>query len=202
MSARLPPILDRVESLGHKVFDGGHAYNLNIIGIRSVNRSANSFDDLLACAYREDKNGAWIVRYWQVTTDPGKFTLENPEVYGTSRGTAIICEGQYRGAYRLDMHRGKYIALCQREAPIKVYRDNNQDDVLDMDPSSVEEGFFGCNIHKAGANSVNVDRWSAGCTVFARSRDYDQFIRLCRKQIQAHPNWKPTFTYTVIQETQ
>ena len=197
MSAKLPPILDRVQALGHKVFTKG-AYNLNIIGIRSAERKANSFDDLLCCAYRDEADGAWIVRYWQVTTDPGRFTLANPEVYGRKEGTAIICEGQYRGAYKLDMHRGKYVALCQRSAPIKVYRDNNLDDVIDMDPDTIQEGFFGCNIHKAGTHSTRVDKWSAGCTVFARSKDFDLFIDLCRRQIETHPNWKPTFTYTVI----
>ena len=196
----LPPLLVQVKALGHKVFDGGHAYNLNIIGIRSECRLSNSFDDLLCCAYREKKDGGWIIRYWQATTDPGKFTLNHPEVYGSALGTAVICEGQYRGAYRLDLHRGKYVALCQRAAPIKVYRDNNRDDIIDMNPDSIQEGFFGCNIHRAGTSSTNVDRWSAGCTVFARSKDFAEFINLCKKQIETHPNWNSSFTYTVIKE--
>ena len=200
MSERLPLLLERVAALGHRVFDGGHAYNLNIVGIRSESRRSNSFDDRLACAYRETAGGPWVVRYWQVTTDPGKFTLKNPTVYGSKKGTAIVCEGQYLGAYRLDMHRGRYIALCQRNGPVKVYRDNNRDDVIDMDPDTIEQGFFGCNIHKAGTNSKNVDRWSAGCTVFARSKDFAELISLCREQITTHPEWSPAFTYTLIRE--
>ena len=195
----IPAILKHVQSLGYRIFDGGHAHNLNIIGIRN-SKNVNSFNDFLCCVYRETEDGAWTVKYWPATTDPGKFCLENPEVYGTSAGTAIIVPGQYRGVYKLDLHRGKYEALCQRNGKIKVYRDGNRDDVLDMDPDTIQEGFFGCNIHKAGANSTQVDKWSAGCQVFARSKDFDELIALCHKQIETHPTWAPSFTYTLITE--
>jgi hypothetical protein len=200
MSHMLPPILIQVKSLGHKVFEGDHAYDLNIIGIRSDNHRSNRFDDLLCCAYREREGGPFVIKYWPATTDPGTFCLEHPEVYGTAAGTAIIVPGQYRGAYKLDLHRGKYEALCQRNGPIKVYRDGNRDDIIDMDPSTIQEGFFGCNLHKAGANSTNVDKWSAGCQVFARDSDFEELLFLAHKQIETHPTWAPTFTYTLIRE--
>ena len=195
----IPALLQHVQSLGHKVFDGGQPYNLNIIGIRNKEQG-NSFNDFLCCAYREEKDGPWIVKYWEATTDPGRFCLENPEVYGTSAGTAIIVPGQYRGVYKLDLHRGKYEALCQRNGKIKVYRDGNRDDIVDMDPDTIQEGYFGCNIHKAGKDSTRVDKWSAGCQVFARSADFDELIALCHKQIETHPTWKQAFTYTLITE--
>ncbi|MCW4027963.1 MAG: hypothetical protein NWE76_10840 [Candidatus Bathyarchaeota archaeon] len=193
----LPPILEKVRSLGFKVFDGPEAYDLNIIGIRSSNPRANMFDDLLCCAYREERGGPWVVRYWEATTDPGKYYLQNPLDSG---GTAIIVEGQYRGAYGLGTHAGQYEALCQINGKIKVYRDANRDEVLDHDSESIQEGYFGCNIHKAGANSLNVDKWSAGCQVFAREEDFNELISLCKKQLQEHPSWTPAFTYTLIKE--
>lgn len=195
----IPAILKHVQSLGYRIFDGGHAYNLNIIGIRA-HQNGNSFNDFLCCAYREREDGPWTVKYWAATTDPGEFCLENPEVYGTEAGTAIVVPGQYRGVYKLDLHRGKYEALCQRNGKIKVYRDGNKDDVLDMDPDTIQEGYFGCNIHKAGANSTQVDKWSAGCQVFARSSDFEALLSLCHKQIEHHPTWAPAFTYTLITE--
>ena len=107
----IPALLKHVQSLGYRIFDGGHAYNLNIIGIRN-SQNVNSFNDFLCCVYREEEDGPWVVKYWAATTDPGKFCLENHEVYGTEAGTAIVVPGQYRGVYKLDLHRGKYEALC------------------------------------------------------------------------------------------
>ncbi|HIA03802.1 MAG TPA: hypothetical protein EYN66_18175 [Myxococcales bacterium] len=201
MGDMLPPLLLQLKTLGHKVFDGPGAYDLNIIGIRSANPQPNKFDDLLCCAYREHVNGPFVIKYWPATTDPGTFCLENPEVYGTEAGTAIVAEGQYRGAYKLDLHRGSYTALCQRSGPIDIYRDGNRDDKVDMEPGSLQRGVFvGCNIHKAGENSTNVDNWSAGCQVFKKSSDFAELILLCRKQISHHPDWAATFTYTLIKE--
>ena len=106
-------------------------------------------------------------------------------------GTAIMKEGQYRGAYKIGKHRGKYDALVQTGGRVTVWRDNNRDSTLDMaDPS---EGYFGINIHKAGAFSANVDKWSAGCQVFANTDDFNEFMSICRKQ-----PW-PKFSYTLIE---
>ena len=64
-----PVILERIESLGFAVFDGG-SYDLNLFGIRAKNRNAGKFDDLLGCAWLDGADG-WRVRYWPATTDPG-----------------------------------------------------------------------------------------------------------------------------------
>ena len=41
-----PSVLEQIEKLGYKVFDGG-PYDLNLFGIRAKNRTANEFN--LAC---------------------------------------------------------------------------------------------------------------------------------------------------------
>ena len=191
----LPLLLQHVEAQGFATFDGGYAYNLNIVGIRSTNAAAGNFDDAIACAYRKTIGGAWHVKYWPATTDAGKFWLSNPLDVD---GTAILKEGQYRGAYVLGRHRGQYEALTQAE-PVTVWRDNNRDYILDRFEGSEQTGLYGINIHKAGVRSSLVGRWSAGCQVFARAADFDQLIELCHKQIASNPTWRPRFTYTLLE---
>lgn len=191
-----PPILDQVAEAGHAVFDAG-PYDLNIIGWRSSNSRAGYFDDRLCVCYR-DANLTWTVKWFKCTTDPGLHWLQNPS---RSAGCAVLVPGQYRGVYKLDKHRGKYEALCQRNGAVKVYRDNNKDSVLDFDPGSIEEGYFGINIHRAHADKdvAQIGKYSAGCQVIQSANDFAQLIDLCKMQINYHPTWT-SFTYTLMEE--
>ena len=187
-----PPILDYVESLGYKVFESG-AYNVNIIGVRSAEHTANSFDDVIHCVFKDDDD-KWVHKSWFCTTEPGSYWLENPT---NVNGTAILVPGQYRGVWKIDKHQGKYDALCQRNGKVKTYRDSNKDDIVDCDVESITEGFYGINIHKAGAHSTQVDRWSAGCQVFANAKDFAEFMDICYK---ARDKWGNSFSYTLVPE--
>ena len=103
------------------------AYNLNIIGVRAAGEQMNkSFDDVIILIYKTP-TGAWNRQIYQVTTDPGRYYMLNP---ATRKGTAILVPGQYRSAYEIGLHRGKYKALCQRKH-VKVYRDANKNDIYD-----------------------------------------------------------------------
>lgn len=178
---------------GYAYFTEG-CYNLNIIGVRASGRQINnSFDDVIVLTYKSPKEG-WQRQVYQVTTDPGRYYMLNPS---NIRGTAILVPGQYRGAYEIDKHRGKYLALCQRK-PVKVYRDNNKNNVYDWDINTLEEGLFGINIHKAGKLSTRVDTWSAGCQVFASETDFKCFMNYCNKQIAN--GFGNKFTYTLLKE--
>jgi hypothetical protein len=178
---------------GYAYFTNG-AYNLNIIGVRAAGRNiTNSFDDVLVLIYKSP-SGQWQRQIYNITTDPGRYYMLNPT---TRKGTAILVPGQYRGAYQIDKHRGKYLALCQRK-PVKVYRDNNKNQIYDWDINSLDEGMFGINIHKAGRLSQRVDTWSAGCQVFASETDFKAFMNYCTKQIQNKLGDK--FTYTLLKE--
>tara|TARA_R110000824_G_scaffold99093_2_gene236144 strand:- start:7717 stop:8286 length:570 start_codon:yes stop_codon:yes gene_type:complete len=187
-----PYLLDAVSEIGHAVFESG-LYNLNIIGIRSKNHQPNKFDDRLCVVYKDEQG--WITRTWKITTEPGKYWLENP---GNVSGTAILVPGQYRNAYKIGKHRGKYDALTQQNGVVKVYRDDNRDDIIDAEVGTEEKGYFGINIHKAGQRSTQIDKWSAGCQVFAFADDFDDFMSICRKQTSAR-GWR-TFTYTLVEE--
>ena len=188
----LPPTLAHIKSLGHKVFDDPKRdYDLNIFGIRNSNGETNAFDDLIGMFYMWD--GTWRGHFWAGTVDPGLYWLENPS---NLKGTAVLCPGQYRGVYEIGKHRGQYDALTQ-VGPMRVWRDPDRDKHIDT-WGEVDEGFFGINIHKAGKVSTRVDKWSAGCQVFKESRDFEEFMDLCRKQISFN-GWN-TFTYTLIDE--
>ena len=186
----LPFILQAVSSLGHKVFTDGD-YNLNIIGVRNKDPQPDAFDDMICCVFKEE--GQWVTYSWPVTTDPGNYYLNNPT---NVDGTAILVPGQYRGVYKIDMHRGEYPALCQREGVVNVWRDRNKDSILDYGKNETE-GYFGINIHRATSRgaSENVGRWSAGCQVFQSASDFALFMELC--ECQRSLGFE-TFTYTLI----
>ena len=83
---------------------------------------------------------------------------------------------------------------------VKVYRDANKDGVYDYDESTVDEGLFGINIHRAtalsGKTSTYIDKWSAGCQVIANNDDWHEFLDICEK---ARDTWNNNFTYTLIE---
>ena len=77
-----------------------------------------------------------------------------------SKGCAILVPGQYRGSHKLRLHQGRYLALGQQRS-VKVYRDRDKDGHYDFDESTIDEGLFGINIHRAtkyvGKTSTYVD---------------------------------------------
>jgi hypothetical protein len=177
---------------GYTFFTKGD-YNLNIIGVRHKgSKVTNHFDDCLVVIYNTNDKQE-VRRVFSCTTLPGKKAMEHPTAI---KGTAILKEGQYRGAYQIGYHKGKYKALCQKK-PLIVYRDNNKDQVYDLSPISIDRGIFGINIHKAGNDSTLVDGWSYGCHVFSKSIDFNAFMRLVEKSANIYGN---SFTYTLINE--
>lgn len=180
-----------VKSKGYVWFEGSKDYDVNIVALRNSStgqKVTNVFDDVMTLSYKI--NNQWHFKSWPVTTDPGKkgvLEFHNPN------GVARLIEGQYRGAYVIGLHQGKYEALKQAKK-VKVYRDSNRD--LAYNENRVQEGVFGINIHKAGVDSTYVENWSEGCTVFKKSADFEEFMSICRKAKQIHGN---SFTYTLIE---
>jgi hypothetical protein len=191
----VPRLIHAMEARGHAVFrSDGQPFNLNIVGVRHRGRESNRFDDAIAAFWRY--RGEWHLRRWRVTTDPGTHFLLRPL---RAEGTAILAAGQYRGVYRIDLHAGRYEALCQRLGAVKVYRDNNRDSTLDLDPRKHHVGWFGINIHRANPSGITalVNRHSAGCQVFQDATDFEEFMGLCRS---ARSRWGDKFTYTLLHE--
>ena len=197
-------IAERLQSVmtekGYIFFDKG-SFNVNIVGIRSSDRKANNFDDTILLAYR-NKKGTWEVVSSVATTDPGKHYLVDSPV--NDRGTAILVPDQYRGVYHVDIHAKSnknfaHEALCQRGNVLKVWRDNNRNNILDHKPESIEEGWFGVNIHRSKSSGAAnyVGAYSAGCQVFKNSTDFETFMGIIRKSKDKYGN---SFTYTLLDE--
>lgn len=191
----LPAILHRARQAGHVVFTEG-TLNVNLIAIRELDPISNRFGCLFTATYREP-DGSWVSRGYPCTTNPGHYWLENP---GRVEGTAILVPGQYRGAYELGEHRGKYRALVQRR-PVNVWRDDNRDEVLDWGDGPGTPGYYGINVHRASAHGPvdDVDRWSAGCIVLQDPNHFQELISICYSSM-AH--WGKSFTLTLLAENQ
>ena len=182
-----------VKAKGHVWFEGAKDYDLNIVGVRNAATGGtvtNVFDDQLTVSYIVA--GTWQFASWPATTDPGKKGVL--EFHNTA-GVARLVEGQYRGSHTIRLHQGKYEALGQAKN-VKVYRDANKD--LTYNEDKIQEGVFGINIHKAGADSTYVENWSEGCQVFKKSADFDGFMAICREARKIHGN---SFSYTLIRST-
>lgn len=192
----LSKILSTLEAKKYKIFDNDtKPYNLNLVGLRTADMTPNSFNDWEYVFWREA--GSWNSIKFKITTDPGQYYLKNPL---SEVGTAIVAPGQYSGMWALGKHKGLYPALVQ-VAPCTVIRDFNRDDKLDYSSAKKETGLFGINNHRAVENgrSIMVDKWSAGCQVFADFFDFEIFMRIVSEAVK---NWTSNFTYTLITESE
>ena len=174
--------------------ESNKGYDVNIVGVRNMStgqKVTNVFDDHLTISFKDEK-GVWQFYIWMATTDPGKKGVLE---YHNKDGVARLVANQYRGSHMIRLHQGKYEALGQQK-PVKVYRDANKD--LNYDETKVTEGLYGINIHKAGQDSTWVENWSEGCQVFKRVKDFDEFMKICKKSAKIHGN---SFTYTLLQST-
>ena len=201
---------------GYAYFTAGY-YNLNIIGIRAagnvgrgqtvaenmkrgqphVSRPVtNQFDDIFVVEYNTPAR-LKVREVFAGTTEPGRYYMRHPS---NAKGTAILVPGQWRGMWRVDWHRGKYKALCQRTVPVRVFRDANRNEVYDLLPDKQDYGIFGINMHRSVSvgEAVAVDKYSAGCQVFQRASDFARMMYLAQQQIsEGHGN---SFTYTLLDE--
>ena len=184
-----------VKAKDYKWFEDGD-YNVNIVGIRNMatgTRVTNKFDDHITVSYKDE--GEWKFHCFECTTDPGDDWMDNPM---NSKGCAILVPGQYRGSHKLRSHQGRYLALGQQRS-VKVYRDRDKDGHYDFDDTTIDEGLFGINIHRAtkyaGKTSTYVDKWSAGCQVIASNDNWHAFLDICQT---ARDKWSNNFTYTLL----
>ena len=178
---------------GYAYFTNGK-YNLNIIGVRRAGaKVTNQFDDYIVVEYI-DMYGIKTRDVFPATTDPGLSSMTKPM---STKGCAILVPGQYRSSWMIGYHKGKYEALVQCK-PLKVYRDNDKDNVYDLNPKTIEEGNFGINIHKSGDDSTIVNGWSAGCQVLKRKVNFDKLMKLAHYQFSQGMGAR--YTYTLINE--
>lgn len=194
-----PEILNKIEQMGYVIFDDGD-YDLNIIAVRNLDNNANQYDDKLHVCYL--LKGSWREHVFQVSTDPGRYWLEKEDY----KACAIYKHPQQaRGAYKIGKHRGEYEALVQVQ-PVQYWRDGNKDDKADYGGNGEHDGKvykakIGLNIHRSTTleiGSHEINRWSAGCIVFSRPKEFETFMDLCKSQIKSLSYH--TFTFTIIAE--
>lgn len=159
--------------------------DFQIIGVRSKTNIPNKFDDLIGLI--ENNTITWFTG----TTNPGTHWLKN---LLNKAGAALLKPGQYLDTYKLDLHQGKYLALCQRK-PVTVYRDGDKDDIAE-ETKVTEIGLFGINIHRANPSAISsiIDRWSAGCQVLNNPIDFNYLIKRCQE------SKLKDFSYTLLNE--
>jgi hypothetical protein len=175
---------------GYEIYS--RPFELNIVGLRSKSVIPNRFDDEIHVFYKISKS-QWVYHVFKATTDPGTYWLKQPM---QPQGTAILDQGQYKGAYKLGLHKGQYLALVQAK-PVNFIRDYNRDAVLDFNNGNKMSGMIGIDIHRANVQGETkyVDRNSAGCQVFENASDFALFLKLCEKHRQLYGN---SFTYSLI----
>lgn len=167
-------------------------YHLNLVGVRDTS-NVNSFNDRLIYYYF-DKAGTPVVgEISQFTTEPGLKSLQYPV---NPKGCSILTEGWHPALWRKGLHKGKYDAFVQN-ASVKVYRDKNRDNKYDMNPTAVDNGIFGINLHRANEarTSTIVDGWSAGCQVVANPLEFKKLLAVRDLAIKAG---QKTFSYMLL----
>ena len=187
-----PALLSVCRSKGYVVFTKDRDYDLNIIGVRSNNRTPGLFDDRIYVIYRE--LGEWIEESYEATTDPSMEQHLNPT---NNKGVAILKAGQYRGVWTLDMHRGKYLALCQRGAVVTVWRDRDMNRTSNH--RNLDTGWFGINLHRAHPYHLvaTTKHYSSGCQVIRSPADWARLLSLCT--LQAENGLGSKYSYTLLE---
>ena len=188
--------IEIAKELHYPIFKSNDSYpiNLNIWGIRSNNKCTTHYNDVIAVFYNEviDDGDVWNLHLFEATTDPSDLLLEQPV---NDAGTAILAEGYHKSLWEIGKHKAQYIALVQAN-PCYIYRDNNEDVIMDLDTLSYGE--FGINLHHAANTKVQeeIGHYSAGCQVIKDIHQWnDVFIPLVKKAVG-----KGTQSYILINE--
>jgi hypothetical protein len=172
-------------------------YHLNIFGIRETCFVNDTFSDYIGIAYEDDLCEKKVDLY-PATTDPALVYLRNPL---NKNGTIIMLENQYRRCYRIGTH-GRtgnfpYTALEQC-APMDYVRDNNKDNVLDIDRSKKISGIFKTNLHRCSGYKIVrfISRYSEGCQVIQDPKHFDELMVTAKRQQSL--GWGDKCSYTLF----
>lgn len=175
---------------------------LNLHGVRSRISQSNKFDDLGGIAWIDEKGQKNLFNFW-MTTDPGKYYLQNPM---KKDGCIIVVPNQYIEVYGRGLHNGSYECFKQAK-PMLYVRDYNKDTIIDFelyrDPEQLRLrafwGMNGTNFHRASQWKIlqAVERYSAGCQVVQRPETFKKLIDLRDKSVEfGYSFWD----YTLFEE--
>lgn len=128
-----------------------------------------------------------IFKSFNANTDPSKYR----KGYGKSedtKGIASLNPGIYY-SYSFDLHRSKYLALCQIKNEVTVTRDG--------EPDYLDTGYFGINIHYGGNTTTS----SLGCQTIPPSQ-WDDFIDtvVSEAKLENGEHWRSmTIPYVLLE---
>jgi len=175
---------------------------LNLHGIRSRESKSDKFDDVGGVAWIDEAGKQQYWDFW-ITTDPGKYYLQNPM---NKDGCIIMVPGQYIEVYGKGLHNGSYECFKQAK-PMYYVRDYNKDTILDFelyrDPAQLKiRGFWGMNhtnLHRASKWKILqwIERYGAGCQVVQRPETFKKLIALRDKSTAFGFNF---WDYTLFEE--
>lgn len=207
----LEKISETFQRLNYQLFIEGD-YNLNLIGVRNSSRVGGRWDDLFMMVYKE--GGKFKIDAYEATTDPGQTELTVPSFPEAKKnGTAIMAPGQYRGLWSSVgwdgnhfYHQGKARGL-QQHGKVRLYRDNNRNETLDLDPATlIDYGpNAGINLHPFWGGKQDFDRvysWSAGCQVVRCNGNSAKWAKIMNLIDKASAIWDTKFTYTLLTQEQ
>ena len=153
---------------------------VNIFGLRDTSDMSRSvWNDFIGIATLGK------VFLYRGTCDPSAYWTSVGGAATDKKGVAHICLGWYPRAYQVGYHgvsspSFKHEALLQ-VGKVKIWRDGNNNFRQD-DSDIIQEGWFGCNIHRASAvgKEATIGRYSAGCQVVQDPDDFKEFMAVIK----------------------
>lgn len=194
LDLKLEDIKKLYKKKGYPFYERGN-FNLNFFGIRQNDHDSHitgQWDDVLGITYKHPSKG-WLLFLYPASVDAGTYYSERPL---NSKGTAFLVEGHYRGLYSRGIHNRKYEALRQ-VSNVKVYRDNTKDNIIDLDPSTIEEGIFYTNVHCSFERKSNY-KSSAGCQITKARYSDDEYWQFLWHFDKSAEIWGNKFSYSLF----
>lgn len=173
---------------------------MNVWGIRKRFGKTDLFDDALGLSC-VDEHGNSVHLVHEATVDPGLFYLKNELL--NPKGTFILKPGQYRGCWEKGKHKGKYVALVQKQGYQKFegWRDNRLDGEIQRQldaQGNYYRDVTGLNMHRSGETLSNIiGKFSAGCQVRRMNAQHKAIMAVIDKSLLRFGN---SFSYILLDE--
>lgn len=216
VSPDIEVLLEVLRHKKYKIFT--RPYEVNSIGVRYQypgQEYSDKFKDRMYALWK-DKNGQWKMKYWAISTIPGKLPSKSDrakyktlkDAVGPGRGgLGILKPAQFIDVFYMDYHKGssKDARAMKTKGKQLCYRDTNYGSAKitysSEDKSNKSGGAnFAMYIHKAyssgaGKNTYGVQSWSEGCQVFQDPKCLNQYFDLCEVHKGKYGN---SFSYSLI----
>jgi hypothetical protein len=174
MSAILPPGKPRLSTLELlKLLEpfaiNRERYPIVVVGVRGYYRDTMGAPGVNDRGIYDDAiflHTPSVTAAYNANTDPSRYRKGSGT--GPVKGMATLRPGVWY-VHRIDLHRSKYLALCQRAGDVTVTRDG--------DPPYSTTGNYGINIHRGGYRGTS----SLGCQTIHPTQ-WESFITLAVDQ--------------------